>query len=161
MLNDKFLLLEKWCINYMDNYFSSQLLEIIDADIVTDKILNETGETGGKPGEPQLGWWNNWANSFGQKTEAWGKGISDKPGESYLGGASGEKLQQLGKFMQQNPNATAGTLAAAGLLGTYYLWKKLFGKKKKPDVRTIATAESLDNPEMYNRMSPGMRNSKV
>ena len=142
----------------MDNYFSSQLLEIIDADIVTDKILNETDETGDKS---ELPFYNRWAHSFGQKTEAWGKSISDKPGESYLGGASGEKLQQLGKFMQQHPNATAGTLAAAGLLGTYYLWKKLFGKKKKPDVRTIATAESLDNPEMYNRMSPEMRNSRV
>lgn len=53
------------------------------------------------------------------------------------------KVQALSNWMKDNPNATAAGLAGAGLLGTYYLFKKFLGKKKF-DNNDIAMSQKID-----------------
>lgn len=53
------------------------------------------------------------------------------------------KVEALGKWLKDNPNATAAGLAGAGLLGTYYLFKKFLGKKKF-DNNDIAMSQKID-----------------
>ena len=53
------------------------------------------------------------------------------------------KVEALSKWMKDNPNATAAGLAGAGLLGTYYLFKKFLGKKKF-DNNDIAMSQKID-----------------
>ena len=63
--------------------------------------------------------------------------------------------------MRNNANVTTAGLAAAGLLGTYYLYKKWKNNKdKKPDVATIKTAVELDQKDP-NQIPPSERNQKV
>ena len=63
--------------------------------------------------------------------------------------------------MRNNPNGTTAGLAAAGLLGIYYIYRKWKNNKnKKPDVATIQHAVQLDqkNP---NEIPPQERNQPV
>lgn len=53
------------------------------------------------------------------------------------------KVEALSKWMKDNPNATAAGLAGAGLLGTYYLFKKFLGKKKF-DNNDIQMSQKID-----------------
>lgn len=53
------------------------------------------------------------------------------------------KAEALAKWMKENPNATAAGLASAGLLGTYYLFKKFLGKKKL-DKQDFAMSNKID-----------------
>lgn len=56
------------------------------------------------------------------------------------------KVEALSKWMKDNPNATAAGLAGAGLLGTYYLFKKFLGKKKfdKNDIEMSQKIDKMD-----------------
>ena len=45
--------------------------------------------------------------------------------------------------MSQHADATVGTLAAAGLFGAWYLWKKI-KKGFKPDKASVEYAERLN-----------------
>ena len=63
------------------------------------------------------------------------------------------KVKALGDWMQKNPNATAAGLAGAGLLGTYYLFKKFMSKKKldKDDLAMAGKIDQTDPKKLGNR----------
>lgn len=72
---------------------------------------------------------------FGDKVKGWGQNM-----EPFLK----DKLTKLGDFIKDNPQTTAIGLAGAGLLGTYYLFKK-FKKDKKLTPEEIKNMEKMDN----------------
>ena len=77
-----------------------------------------------------------WIKSFGRDE----KGNPVTNGEGISGWLK-SSANKLGDFMRDNPNATTGALAAAGLLGTYYLYRKWKNNKnKKLDQQTLQTA---------------------
>ena len=87
-------------------------------------------------------------------------GGGDPNGEGFLNGIK-VQADKLGDFMRNNANVTTAGLAAAGLLGTYYLYKKWKNNKdKKPDATTIKTAVELDQKDP-NQIPPSERNQKV
>lgn len=68
---------------------------------------------------------------------------------------------KLGDWMRNNPNGTTAGLAAAGLLGIYYIYRKWKNNKnKKPDAATIQHAVQLDQ-KSPNNIPPQERNQPV
>ena len=82
------------------------------------------------------------------------KNVTDSAGNEVIGGLNlPGKVKALGEWMQKNPNATAAGLAGAGLLGTYYLFKKFMSKKKldKDDLAMSSKIDQTDPKKLDNR----------
>ena len=80
--------------------------------------------------------------------------VTDSAGNEVIGGLNlPGKVKALGEWMQKNPNATAAGLAGAGLLGTYYLFKKFMSKKKldKDDLTMASKIDQTDPKKLGNR----------
>lgn len=70
-------------------------------------------------------------------------------------------MDQLGDWMRNNSAWTTGGLAAAGLLGTYYLYKKWkANRNKKLDKQTLEYAAKLDAKDP-SKMTAQEKNQKV
>lgn len=123
-----------------------------DKGAVTDSFMGKAADASAKHGGDSTRGLAGYIKSW------FGGGDPNKDGI-----INGIKVQadKLGDFMRNNTNVTTAGLAAAGLLGTYYLYKKWKNNKdKKPDAATIKTAVELDqkNP---NEIPPSERNQKV
>lgn len=99
----------------------------------TDSVVSNLTKQGLKVSE-------NAKRSVMQKLSDWIRPAKDGNMEPFLKG----KLDFLANFIQQNPQITAVGLAGAGLLGTYYLFKK-FSKNKKLTPAEMKNAVALDN----------------
>lgn len=123
------------------------------------KILNENNRNISlimlNEDESDIGWFSNtWSGLknwlFGPDNK--GGALADTGnaiGSAYtgIGDWIGSSAKGLLNYMRQHPDASAAGLIGAGLLGTYYLFKK-FSKNKNLSKEEIETARSLD------KMSP-------
>lgn len=149
-------------VDYFSDIRNELLMESMSIDVLSEEF--EDGSLGKwlsttNPSE----WFGGWPTSAFNTLKGWfvgnaangSKGLAGLIGGWKEGGGENAKLagsgikgmlNGLSDFMTKNPNFTTATLAGAGLLGTYYLAKKMFNKKdKKATPEELKTAVKLDN----------------
>lgn len=116
-------------------------------------------------GAPDIGYVGGKSRGIAGIIKSWfGGNVTDEKGndtgklatEGFKGMAN-----QLSDFMRNNSNVTTAGLAAAGLLGIYYLYRKWKNNKNsKPTVQNLKTAAELDQKDP-SQLPPSEKNRPV
>lgn len=127
----------KSMINNATNYMDSLYRSGRDAIVGSTAQMGHIDQTGAASKE-----WTDEVNrrKIGEADE---QGNVALRGTGLVGAAQSLGLDQLANFMTQHKDATVGTLAAAGLFGAWYLWKRI-KNGFKPDKASVEYAQKLN-----------------